>query len=100
LYKRLRRLARPVAGYASRNQTALSYSLALIERLSTIKTFPRLQNWMVPSYDEISQLTDLYSLSLFAPSPLTRGEANGAIKTWSRLRWRLLLANLLAKLSP
>ena len=98
LYKRLRRLARPVTGYASRNQTALSYSHALIERLSAIKTSARLQNWITPSHKEISQLTELFSHSLFAPSPITRADANDAIKTWSRLRWRLLLVNVLGML--
>ncbi|MBC7877248.1 MAG: transglutaminase domain-containing protein [Anaerolineales bacterium] len=95
LYKRLRRLARPVTGSASSNQTAHLYSHALIERLSSIKTFSRLQEWIMPSYSEINQMTELYSLSLFAPIPPTRADANDVIKTWSRLRWRLLLANLL-----
>jgi len=95
LYKRLRRLARPVTGYASRNQTAHSYSQALIERLSAIKTSARLQNWLTPSRNEINQLTELFSHSLFAPLPPTRAQANAAIKTWSRLRWRLALANVI-----
>ena len=95
LYKRFRRLARPLTGYASRNQTALSYSQFLIERLSAIKTSARLQNWIKPSYGEIDQLTELFSHSLFAPLSPTREEAKSAIKTWSRLRWRLMLANVL-----
>ena len=94
LYKRLRRLARPVTGYASRNQTAHSYSLVLIERLSAIKTSARLQHWLMLSHNEINQLTDLFSRSLFAPLPPTRADAKRAIKTWSRLRWRLMLANM------
>ncbi len=95
LYKRLRRLARPVIGYASKNQTAFSYSRTLIERLSVLKTSARLQSWITPSQNEVNQLTELFSHSLFAPSPLTRAEANDAIKIWSRLRWRLLLVNVL-----
>ncbi len=55
----------------------------------------RLQKWLRPSHNEIDQLTDLFSRSLFAPFPPTHAEANGAIKTWSRLRWRLMLANVL-----
>jgi transglutaminase-like putative cysteine protease len=95
LYKRLRRLSRPVAKYASRNQTALSYSHALGKSLSAIKTSPWLQNLLMPSHTEVDQLTELFSHSLFAPIPPTRAEANVAIKVWSRLRWRLLLANIL-----
>ena len=95
LYQRLRRLARPVTGHASKDQTVHSFSLALIERLSAIKTSTLLKNWLVPSQNEINQLTELFSRSLFAPSLPTHAEAKEAIKTWSRLKWRLLLADVL-----
>lgn len=94
------RLARPVTGYASKDQTAYSFSLALTKRLSAIKTSTLLQNRLTPAQNEINQLTELFSRSLFAPSLPTRTEAKKAIKTWSRLRWRLLLANVLTKMSP
>jgi hypothetical protein len=95
LYRRLRRLARPVTGSASRDQTAHSYSFMLIQHLSTLKVPPRLQNWLAPAHNEIRKLTELFSNSLFAPQPPTRADANAALKSWSRLRWRLILANLL-----
>jgi transglutaminase-like putative cysteine protease len=95
LYRRLRRLARPVTGRALRNQTAHSYALALIQCLSALKVSTHLQNWLAPAQNEIEQLTELFSRSLFAPLPPNRVDANEAIKTWSRLRWRLLLANIL-----
>ena len=94
LYGRLRRLARPVTGYALKNQTAHSYASSLIQSLSVFATSPWLQNWLMPSRSEIDQLTELFSHSLFAPLPPTRAQANEAIKTWSRLRWRLVLANI------
>ncbi len=95
LYQRLRRLARPVTGHASKDQTAHSFSQALIERLSAIKTSTLLQNWLSPAQNEIIQFTELFSRSLFASSLPSRAEAKDAIKTWSRLKWRLLLANVL-----
>ena len=95
LYKRLRRLARPVTGYASKNKTAHSYSFDLVQRLSALEVSPRLQNWIAPSRKEIKLLTELFSRSLFAPLPPTRAEAQNAIKAWSSLKWRLALANLL-----
>jgi hypothetical protein len=95
LYQRLRRLGRPVTGYASKYQTAHSLSLELIEKLSAIKTSTLLKNWLAPAQNEINQLTELFSRSLFAPSLPTRAEAKEAVKTWSRLRRRLLLANML-----
>jgi transglutaminase-like putative cysteine protease len=95
LYKRFRRLARPVTGTSSRNQTAHAYACTLIQRLSAFENSSRMQNWLMPSHKEINQLTELFSYSLFAPLPPTRAKARGAVKTWSRLRWRLVLANIL-----
>jgi len=95
LYGRLRRLARPVTGFASRSETAHSYAFVLIQRLSSMQVSLRLQNWLMPARVEIEQLTELFSNSLFAPLPPTRADVNVAIRNWSRLRWRLLLANIL-----
>ena len=95
VYKRLRRLARPVSGYAARNQTAHAYAVSLNHQLSTIEPSNRLRSWLMASHAEINRLTELFSHSLFAPVPPTRAEAKDAIKTWSHLRWRLLLANML-----
>jgi transglutaminase-like putative cysteine protease len=95
LYKRLHSLARPVTGHSSRSQTAHAYAFALTQRLSVLKVSPRLQNWLAPAHDEIGQLTELFSRSLFAPLPITHAEAKNAIKIWSCLRWRLILVNIL-----
>ncbi len=96
LYARLRRLARPLSGSISIDQTAHQYASSLRARLSALANPPRLRNWISPSDDEIHRLTELYARSLFAPSPLTRADVAGAARTWARLRWRLVLANMLA----
>ena len=95
LYRRLRRLALPVTGYASSSQTAHAYAFALTQQLSSIKISPRFQHWLAPAPHEIRQLTELFSRSLFAPLPPTRADAEDALKNWSHLRWRLLLASVL-----
>jgi transglutaminase-like putative cysteine protease len=95
LYKRLRRLARPVSGIVPVSQTAQEYAYVLTALLSALKARPRMQNLLSPSYAEIHQLTELYSRSLFASAILTHAEVRNAVKTWSRLRWRLMLANIL-----
>jgi len=95
LYVRLRRLARPIHGSASLDQTAHQYASSLAEQVSRLAKRPRLQAWLAPSNHEINQLTEMYARSLFAPSPLTHMDVHTASKVWSQLRWRLLLANLL-----
>ena len=95
VYKRLRRLARPITGSASKDQTAHSFASSLVQRLSLVVASSRFRKWLMLSQHEIDQLTESYSRSLFAPLPLTRVEAHGAVHIWSRLRWRLMLANVL-----
>jgi transglutaminase-like putative cysteine protease len=95
LYGRLRRLAQPVTGHAPRNQTAYSYALNLVQCLAVFETSPRLQTWLVPAHQEIEKLTELFSRSLFAPQQPTHADAKNALRSWSRLRWRLILANVL-----
>ncbi len=96
LFKRLHRLARPMSGITPLNQTAHQYAFHLTERLSALEAPSRVQPILSPAVDEINQLTELYSRSLFAPFPPSRMETRSAIKIWSRLRWRLMLANIVA----
>ncbi len=95
VYKRLRRLARPMMGAASKDQTAHSFAANLVQSLSLIAVSSRFRKWLMLSQYEIDQLTEIYSRSLFAPLPSTRLQAHDAIWIWSRLRWRLMLANVL-----
>jgi hypothetical protein len=92
LYKRLRRLARPVSGYASKSQTLHNYADNLIDKLSALESSFRLKRWLIFSQREIDELTQIYSRSLFTSHPLTKAQSVHAIKLWSRLRWRLILA--------
>jgi hypothetical protein len=96
LYRRLRRLARPVSGSISVDQTAHEYASTLNAGISSVARQSRLQNWLSLAETEISQLTELYTHSLFAPVLPSPAEARGAIRTWSRLRLRLLLADVIA----
>lgn len=95
LYGRFRRLAQPVTGYAPKSQTAHAYAFTLTQQLSSIQFSPRFQNWLAPAQHEIDLLTELFSRSLFAPQHPSRAEAEDALRNWSRLRWRLLLASVL-----
>jgi hypothetical protein len=94
VFKRLRRLARPISGMIPVDQTATQYAFDLNKQLSLLKTSEQTQNYLSPAFHEVNQLADLYSRSLFAPTVPDRKEAQQAIQTWSRLRWRVLLANL------
>ncbi len=95
LFKRLRRLARPMSGVVPLEQTAHQFASMLANKISSLEVSPRTQHMLAPSLKEIDQMTELYSRSLFAPFSPSRAEITSSIKTWSRLRWRLLLANLL-----
>jgi transglutaminase-like putative cysteine protease len=94
VFGRLRRLARPLSGSLPVDQTATQYAFDLRKQLSLLETPARTQEYLSPAVQEVDQLADLYSRSLFAPSAPNDVEARGAIRTWSRLRWRVLLANV------
>jgi transglutaminase-like putative cysteine protease len=94
VFTRLRRLAHPLSGQVPIDQTATQYAFDLTRQLSALETPGRTQGYLSPAVHEVDQLADLYSRSLFAPTAPNEAEARGALQTWSRLRWRLLLANL------
>ncbi len=96
LYRRLRRSARPVTGRLSADQTANEFAALLEGRLARIEGRPGLGRWLRPAPAELGLLTELYTRSLFAASPPGKTETRRAVWTWSRLRWRLWLANLLS----
>jgi hypothetical protein len=94
VFTRLRRLARPISGSVPIDQTATQYAFDLTKQLSSLQAPQKTQAYLSPAVDEVDQLADLYSRSLFAPTAPDHAEARGALRTWSRLRWRVLLANL------
>jgi hypothetical protein len=96
VYRRLRRLARPVAGISAMDQTAHQYASVLRARLSGLELPPGLMNMISPALGEIDHLTELYARGLFTSRPLSRNEARAAVQAWQRLRWRIVLANLAA----
>ncbi len=96
LYRRLRRIARPVSGTLSRGQTAHEYASLLKTRISSFRLSSQLQEWLFVARDEITQLTELYTRSIFSPESPSRAEIHRAIRMWSRLRWRLLCADAIA----
>jgi len=95
IFKQLRRLAQPISGISPLNQTANQYAFNLTEKLSLLKTSPQTQSMFSPAMYEIQELTDLYSRSLFAPNIPSHAESFLAMKVWSRLRWRLIVARII-----
>jgi hypothetical protein len=95
IFQRLRRLARPIVGAVPMDETAIQYATDLTGKLSSLEVPSRAQSYLSPAVHEVHQLADLYSRSLFAPTIPNMDEAHGAIRTWSRLRWRLLMGMLL-----
>jgi hypothetical protein len=51
-----------------------------------------------PSQQEIDDLTKLYAQTAYSQHPPSASDRRQAVRLWWRLRWRLLVANSLAKL--
>lgn len=97
LYNRLRRLAQPLSGFSPPHETAHQYALALTQKIQSLHTSKYLQTSIYSSCIEVNQLTNLYSQSLFAPQPTSQQDAQIALRTWRRLRWKIMVLNLLVQ---
>ncbi len=64
--------------------------------LSTAKG-KRWEDSLTPSVVDVAQLTEIYSRSIYSRHTPLEEDRNRAIKTWNRLRWRLLLSWLFRK---
>jgi hypothetical protein len=97
-FRGIRRMARPLTGPLPVSQTAHEYAAALSLQLDQLEKQKPLGRLIVPARDELVGLMDLYASSLFTLHKLDRGQVVKATWVWIRLRWRLLLANLLFSL--
>jgi hypothetical protein len=95
LYRRLRRLARPVSGNPPLSQTVHEYASNLTGQLDVLQNQNRLNGWLLtPARTQVITLTDLYVKSLFSPRTPGRVDARAAARTWIDLSWRLILLNV------
>ncbi|HEY2980017.1 MAG TPA: transglutaminase domain-containing protein [Anaerolineales bacterium] len=96
LYRRLRRLARPLSGARPAGQTANEYAAGLTAQLTALKRRNRVNNWLLTAAPaHLATLTDLYARSLFSPRSPGRADTGRAVRAWSALRWRLAILNVI-----
>ncbi len=94
MYRRLYRLGRPLAGERTRAETAYEYTRKLVHGIEGIKERSRFKRFFSGARQDVELLTDMYQAALFSYNNMQKNESRKALKTWKRLRPRLLMARL------
>ncbi len=90
----LYRLARPFAGERTSAETAHEFMNKVVRRFEELKARSRLAKAHTRTQRDVMLLTDLYQASLFSRHHTQKEHARLALKTWKRLRWKLLFSRL------
>jgi transglutaminase-like putative cysteine protease len=95
LYRRLYRFGRWLGAVSQQGDTPHEFSATLAHRLRALAKNRLWTVLLVSAVDEIGQLTELSTLALYSLHKPQATERARAIRTWSQLRRRLVLARLL-----
>lgn len=98
IHQRLYRIGRPLAGERTRSETAMEFALNLNRNLR-ITTSPRYEKLSHELQHEINALTAIHQSSLFRNVRVTLGDFHNAWRSWTRIRWRLLIVMAVHKLN-
>jgi transglutaminase-like putative cysteine protease len=94
IYRRVYRVARPLAGTWTHAETAHEFMQKTIRRFEEMKNKPRLAKTYSNIQKDVKLLTDLYTASLFSRYNVQREDIKIALRTWKRLRWRLFITRV------
>jgi hypothetical protein len=92
IYSGVYRLGRSVAGPADAGETPGEFATRLRAGLERRQTFSA-------ALTELDFLTRLYLRSLYTPDAPQKDEIRQALRTWQKLRWRLLVARIMHKIT-
>jgi hypothetical protein len=90
----LYRLARPFAGARTSAETAYEFTYKVVHRFEELKAKSRLAKAHSRIQQEVTALMDLYQASLFSRHHTQKEQTRLALKTWKRLRWKLMFSRL------
>ena len=94
IYQTLYVLGRPLAGKRIQAETAQEFTDRLIHKIEETKKRSRLANLFSNSENDIELLTNIYYASLFSRHQTEKADAIRALKTWKRLRIRIIIARM------
>jgi transglutaminase-like putative cysteine protease len=94
IYQNLYVLGRPLAGKRRQAETAYEFTDRLIHKIDQTKKISRLANFFSDSENDVELLTNIYYASLFSRHQTEKADAIRALKTWKRLRIRIIIARM------
>lgn len=90
MYRRLYRLGRPLAGTSTPAETAYEFMSKAVRRLDEWKAYSHVAGACTNAQRDMTTLTSLYQASQYSRRHAQKDHARTALKTWQRLRWRLV----------
>jgi transglutaminase-like putative cysteine protease len=94
IYRKLYRQGRSLAGERTRAETAREFKLKLVDRMDTTGKKTIIKRLLSRARGDVELLTDLYQATLFSQNNIQKSDVRKALRTWRRLRWRLLMARM------
>ena len=94
IYQALYVLGRPLAGKRRQAETAYEFTDRLIHQIEETRKRSRLAKLFSNSENDIELLTNIYYASLFSQHQTEKADVIRALKTWKRLRIRILIARM------
>ncbi len=92
LYRRFYRLGRRILITERKGDTPNEFAASLGNTILSTANGKRWENSLKPAMQEVDQITEIYSRSIYSEHNPLEEERSRAIKAWSSLRWRLLLS--------
>jgi hypothetical protein len=98
-YQQVRQTARPLTGLLPPSQTISEYRTVLDQKLEDLMGGRWPGNWIRGASRELDELSGSYNASLFTSQAPRQEQIMAARQAWLRLRWKLLAARVMARLS-
>jgi hypothetical protein len=92
LNRRFYRLSRRILITVRKGDTPNEFAASLGNTILSTANGKRWEDSLKPAMQEVDQITEIYSRSIYSEHNPLEEERSRAIKAWSSLRWRLLLS--------
>jgi hypothetical protein len=95
LFRRLYRYGHQLGVQSVRGETPYEFASSFALRVSSLGRGKPWERSLSPAANELRRLADVYTQTLYSPTPPGRNDRAQAVRTWERLKWRLWLAKMI-----
>lgn len=99
IYRRLYRLARPLAGQRTKAETIHEFQQKVFHQIDAMKGYSRFRKLLSQTQSDMEMLTAMYQGTLFRDHKIEKKDVRQAFHTWKHLRSRLWIARLILQMN-